>query len=274
MGRIEKAYASIAEGQVHMRRQAGTGEGAPLVMLHASPSSAQSLVALMEALGDTRELIAFDNPCNGQSCAPAPEEPEIADFADMLARACDALGLSQVTVFGSHTGAHIAIAWALARPEQVSALVLDGVALIDADMREELLTYYAPPQRPDAYGSQFHWAWQYVRDQMIFWPHYRKDAAHKRPGGTFDAASLHGITLDILGSLETYHKPYHAVFRHEVRSDLAQLGVPVLVLDGGDGPLDPANAEICQLVSKAHSAAGCDTIERKAEAICEFLKGQ
>lgn len=273
---IAKAYAAIEEGQVHLRRREGADRGAlPLVMLHASPSSSRSLVPLMEefARADAgRELIAFDTPCNGQSCAPAMPDPAIADFAAMLARAADALGKPRVALYGTHTGAHIAIEWALARPEGVAALVLDGVALLDEAMRAEFLELYAPRKVPDETGSQFPWAFQFIRDQMIFFPHYRKDAAHIRAGGDLDPRVLHELALEVLANLKAYHLPYEAVFRHEVRAALARLEVPVLVLADSASALDPATEEIARLVPHARLATDCASPGDKAAAISAFLE--
>ncbi|QIQ86492.1 alpha/beta hydrolase [Erythrobacter sp.] len=270
---IAKAYADIAEGQVHLRRSAPGGESdPPLVLLHASPSSSRSLVSLMEALGPARECIAFDTPANGQSCAPAMPEPEMGDFAAMLARAADALGKPRVALYGTHTGAHIAIEWALARPEAVAALVLDGVALLDEAMRAEFLELYAPRKAPDETGSQFPWAFQFIRDQMIFFPHYRKDAAHIRAGGDLDPRVLHDLALEVLANLDTYHLPYEAVFRHDVRAALARLDLPVLVLADSASALDPASAEVARLVPHARLATDCASPAAKAAAISAFLE--
>lgn len=227
----------------------------------------------MEALDEGLSLYAFDTPCNGQSCAPAMAAPAIADFADMIARGSEALGLERQALYGTHTGAHIAIEWTLARPKEVRALVLDGVALFEEVTRAEFLERYAPPQRPDETGAQFHWAWHFIRDQMLFFPHYRKDADHLRAGGTLDPAVLHELVLDVLNNLETYHLPYEAVFRHDVREALARLGVPTLVLADSESALDPATAEIASLVPGAQVAPDCATPEAKARAIEIFLKG-
>ncbi|AOL22466.1 Pimeloyl-ACP methyl ester carboxylesterase [Erythrobacter litoralis] len=270
--RIEKAYAAIEEGQIHLRRRAGACEALPLAMLHASPSSSRSLAGLMDAMGAGRDLVAFDTPCNGLSCAPVASEPAMADFADMLARASAALGMERLALYGTHTGAHVAVEWALAEPRQVAALILDGVALLDDAMRAEFLARYAPRKAPDDTGSQFHWAWHFIRDQMIFFPHFEKDAAHLRAGGDLDPRLLHDLTLEVLSNLEIYHRPYEAVFRHEVRAALARLDLPVLVLSDGTGALDPASEEIAGLVKGARLVRGCDGEAAKAAAIEAFLE--
>ncbi|MEM7690572.1 MAG: alpha/beta hydrolase [Pseudomonadota bacterium] len=241
--------------------------------MHASPSSSRSLEPLMGALSETLNLYAFDTPCNGQSCAPSLAAPAMGDFADMIARGADALGLDRPVLYGTHTGAHIAVEWALARPGAVRGLVIDGLALLDEAMRGEFLERYAPPQTPDETGAQFHWAWSFIRDQMLFFPHYRKDAEHLRAGGTLDPAILHELVLDVLNNLETYHLPYEAVFQHEIRDALARLSVPVLVLGDAESALDPATAEIASLIPGATLAPDCTTPEAKAAAIERFVKG-
>ncbi|MEM6584322.1 MAG: alpha/beta hydrolase [Pseudomonadota bacterium] len=273
MSAIEKSYAGVAEGQLHLRRRIGDASAQALVLMHASPSSSRSLEPLMEALDTTLDLFAFDTPCNGQSCAPSVDAPSMADFADMIARGSEALGLERPVLYGTHTGAHIAMEWALARPSEVRALVLDGVALFDAATRAEFLQRYAPPQKPDETGAQFHWAWSFIRDQMLFFPHYKKDAEHLRAGGTLDPAVLHELVLEVLNNLETYHLPYEAVFRHEAREALSRIRVPTLVLGDAQSALDPATAEIADLVPGSEVAPDCASPEAKAAAIHDFLKG-
>ena len=196
----------------------------------------------------------------------------MADFADMLARGADSLELEKSALYGTHTGSHIMIEWALAKPDRVTALVLDGVALMDEAMASEFLEEYAPHKVPDETGSQFHWAWNFIRDQMFFYPHYKKDNAHRRPEGVFDAQTLHELTMDVLENLESYHLPYEAVFRHNVRGALERLELPVLILSHADGALDAGTQELTELVPHARLAKECATPEAKAAAIAAFLK--
>ena len=232
----DRGFVRIAEGHIHYRHAGPTGQR-PLVMLHASPASSLSLLPLAAELSGHR-LILPDTPGNGLSCAPAVAVPDLATYADMLDRAITALGVDDIDLYGTHTGAHIAIEWAIARPERVRTLILDGVALLSPAERAEFLAHYAPPQTPDASGTQFAWAWNMIRDQMIFWPHYKKDAAHLRKDGQFDPRLLHDLTLDLLNNLETYHQPYEAVFRHAPLERLPLVTTPSLWLQGEGGPID------------------------------------
>ena len=241
---IDRAFVRLDEGLLHYRERAGGAapEQPPLLMLHASPSSGVSMQPVMQAFAPGRRLIAPDTPGNGDSARPLAEQPEMADYADALDRFCDALGLETVDIFGSHTGAHIGVELAVRRPERVRGLVVDGLLVLTAPEREEYLARYAPPKVPDETGSQFHWVWQYVRDQMIFFPHFRKDLEHLRAGGIFDPRFLHSMALDVLRTLDTYHLAYEAVFRHDIATALSELTRPIRWLDIGHGYLDDALA--------------------------------
>ena len=92
---IERAFVTLAEGQVHLRRVVRGGPGVaggtrPLLLFHASPSSSWGLQGLMRALVDAGvrgDIVAPDTLGNGDSAAPASEHPDIAYFADSMRRA-------------------------------------------------------------------------------------------------------------------------------------------------------------------------------------------
>lgn len=272
MREIDRGFARLSEGLVHYRERPGSGAATapPLLMLHASPASSHSLEPLLLALDDKRRLIAPDTLGNGSSVRPAPEQPEMADYADAMDRFCDTLGLEAVDVFGTHTGAHIAVELAVQRPQRVRRLILEGILTLDDEERADYLANYAPPQHPDNTGSQFHWAWHYMRDQMIFFPHYKKDMQHLREGGSFDAHVLHGLTLDILNSLETYHLAYEAVFRHAIGERLREISCPLLWLDVSNSYLDAGRDLALATVAHAQCVKVAHEPQAMALTITEF----
>jgi pimeloyl-ACP methyl ester carboxylesterase len=269
---IDRGFVRLAEGLIHYRTVGAPGDQPPLVMLHASPSSSRSLEGLAHPLAPHRQVLMPDTPGNGGSCAPSQPKPTLADYAEMIARFCDTLGVDQIDLYGTHTGAHIAIEWAIAQPQRIRRLIFDGVALLSEADRLEFLERYAPLRAPDAAGTQFPWAFNLIRDQMIFWPHYRQDAAHIRQGGQFDPALLHGLTMDLLGALATYHQPYEAVFRHDPLARLPLIRTPTLWLQGGNSPLD-ANAERAIASLGDVTVAKADDLSAIASAINQFLNG-
>lgn len=269
---IDRGFLRLDEGLVHYRMAGAEAGSTPLVMLHASPASSRSLEGLAALIAPNTRVYMPDTPGNGLSCAPQQSEPELADYAEMMGRFCDDLGHDQIDLYGTHTGAHIAIEWAIAQPKRVRRLILDGVALLSEVDRNEFLERYAPPRSPDAAGTQFAWAWNLIRDQMIFWPHYRQDAAHMRQGGQFEPTLLHELTMDLLGALETYHQPYSAVFRHNPLARLPLVTTPTLWIQGHDGPLD-ANTERAIAALRDVTVADVNDLSARASAIGEFLNG-
>ena len=139
----------------------------------------------------------------------------------------------------------------------------------DAD-RAEYLENYAPPQKPDTSGTQFPWAWNMIRDQMIFWPHYRQDGAHFRSGGRFEPELLHALTMDLLMALPSYHQAYGAVFRHDVLARLELVVQPMLWLRHAEAPLE-AGAEAALARLPRERVAQTDDMAARMAAISSFL---
>lgn len=232
----DRGFVRIREGQIHYRKVGEAANGVPLICLHASPASSTSLIPLLQALQGAHFAMAFDTLGNGESDPPQTAAPTLTDYATAMDAACAALGFDQVHVYGNHTGAHIAVEWAILNPDRVKRVVLDQVAILSADERAEFLEQYAPPKRPDEMGTQFYWAWQFMRDQMLFAPHYKKSAQTLHQSGVFDADTLHMLTMDLLRALETYHLSYRAVFAQDLAARLPHVAVPVLATC-------PANAD-------------------------------
>ncbi len=286
MAQIERGFASIREGQVHFRRarsamtssqpqHPGGAEPPPLWMLHASPASAVSLSGLMQALSATREVIAPDTLGNGDSAAADMVEPDIAYYAESSWRVMDQLGIEYVDLYGSHTGAHIAVEMAIAHPERIRRLVLDGIAMFDIAEKAEYLAHYAPAMAPDITGAQFHWAPQFVRDQAWFFPYFQRDAVHNRGLAAPSAEALHRTTVEVLKALRTYHLAYRAAFAHDDRARLPLLTVPTLAMADASDPLSKGVALAARLIKDATPWIfyddGDDALARKAAALASYL---
>ena len=267
---IIRDFVAINEGQVHLRAAGVGNTDVPLVLLHASPSSSKSLEVLIRSLGQTHHVVAPDTLGNGESPAPARTDPDVAYYADAMDRMADALSIDKINLYGTHTGAHIAVEWAIQNPTRVNKLILEGLAYFPSDLRQEFLELYAPPKLPDELGSQFHWAWQFIRDQMIFFPYYRKDADHLRSGGTFDPNTLHELVMDVLNSLDTYHLPYQAVFSHDLATRLPLVTAHTLCLVSEEMHLDAGMALALESLKNADQISINGGLSR-SEAIAKFI---
>lgn len=227
---VKRGFVDVADGQVHYR-EAGTGapSGVPLVMLHPSPGSAKMLEPLLRALAARRRVIAADTLGNGDSSPPRAPAPALAYFVTGHLQALDALGIERFDLYGSHTGANIACELAIAHPWRVRRLILDGVSLYAPAERAEMLERYAPVVTIDHIGSQIHWIWHFVRDVYLFWPWYKRDAAHARRVGLPSADELHDKVVEVLKAARTYHLSYRAAIAYEKETRLPLVKVPTLL---------------------------------------------
>lgn len=250
-----------SEGRLLHCRAAGSG-GVPLLLIHASPGSAAALVPLLRALATDRLVLAFDTPGNGAS-EPLPlDAPAIGDYADALAAALEALGIEQVDVWGSHTGADIGLELALRYPRRVRALAMDGVALFDVAFREAIVPRYLLPLEPEQHGLHLLRAWHMSRDMVLYWPWCEHTAAAVRPTASSPAA-LHELALDLMQSGATYARAYRAAFFYPLEERLPLAKLPVLFTDTAGDPLAPMLQRGLQLCPAARVArtAGVRTAE-------------
>jgi pimeloyl-ACP methyl ester carboxylesterase len=276
MSEIDRSFVRLEEGLIHVRHIAGRGDVPPVVMLHASPGSSRGLEELMRAIHavDGRRIIAPDTCGNGDSAPPLPDAPDTAYFADALVRLLATMGLDRVDLYGSHTGARTACEVAAAHGERVSRLVLDGIIEYSPAMRAELAAHYAPAMAPDDYGRQFTWAFQFVRDQALHFPHYARDPAHRLMTRAVPSAEqLHASTVEVLKGLTSYHKSYRAAFAYRATQRLPLIGAPTQFLLGAtELPTIVAQVgDYAALVPQARIAQVGPLAGDKAAAIVAFL---
>jgi pimeloyl-ACP methyl ester carboxylesterase len=104
------------------------GDGPPLVMLHGIGGNATQFRHQMDALADSRTVIAWDAPGYGASGDPG-DEWLMADYAAALAGFLDGLGLDQVTLLGQSWGGVLAQTFIGHYPERVTALILSDTSM-------------------------------------------------------------------------------------------------------------------------------------------------
>ena len=271
---ISRAFADLPGRQVHYRH-AGTG-GVPLLMLHASPASARQLEPLIGAMAASRRVIAPDRPGNGDS-APLPiAVPEIADYAAAELEFLDVLGIGQIDVYGSHTGAFVAAELAILAGPRVRRVILDGIALFSAEQTLDYLAHYAPEQEPDLAGLYLHWAFMFCRDQSLFFPWFKPRSECARPVGLPSAEALHAAVIDVLKSIRSYHLGYNASFRYGARERLPLVRQTVLAFCATDDPLLPYLDEAITAMPQASaqrvpSLRERGTIEHLTDLLSSFL---
>jgi pimeloyl-ACP methyl ester carboxylesterase len=251
---IKRGFVDIPDGQIHYRH-CGAGGARPIVLLHASPGSAKTLEPMLRRFGATRRTIAPDTMGNGDSTPPRRPSPALPDFAAGTLAAIDALGLAEFDLYGTHTGAAIATEIAIAVPQRVRHLVLDGVSLYSDTEIAEMLARYAPEIVIDHEGRHISWIWHFVRDTYSFFPWYKRDAAHARTVGLPPPDVLHDKFVEVIKAARSYHFSYRAAIGHNKRARLPLIRVPTLVACARSDMLFKWHDEVCALV------AGCAKLE-------------
>jgi pimeloyl-ACP methyl ester carboxylesterase len=202
-----------------------------VVLLHASPGSSLGVVPLLRALAERgRTVIAADTPGFGESDPPAADWLTAADFARLVIEGLDALQLERFDLYGTHTGAKIALEVALAAPERVRSLALDGLAMYSAEEQRQQLERYTVSLAPEWDGSHVVRAWAYRRDMSLFWPWYRQDAAGRRRTDMPSPEQLHAQVVELLRAATTYQLGYYAAFSHDTFEAVQRLRVPTRIL--------------------------------------------
>jgi pimeloyl-ACP methyl ester carboxylesterase len=137
--RARRGYFECRYGQLHvhhaMPRGGGFEEGTPLLCLHDLPGSGRVFTRLLPLAGEDRSVYAPDLPGFGESDGPATR-PTMPDYAAALGDFIDSMRLRTLAVLGLRAGAVPATELALARPTQVSRVILVSVPLLTESERQ------------------------------------------------------------------------------------------------------------------------------------------
>ncbi len=231
---IECHYVDLPDGHMHYRRAGG---GPPIVLLHASPLSSQSMEPWIRALAPTMTVFAVDTAGYGQSDPLAKAEPAIEDYAQRVVAFADALRLDRFVVAGTHTGSKIALCVAVHAPERVAQLVMDGLGLYTSEELQRQLDHYTPPIVPNWYGGHLVEAWHRMRNMWIFWPWFNQTAEGRLDENLPSLDELHHMTFDMLRARPDWGLSYRAAFRYDARAALSRLRVPAVLLAKESDPL-------------------------------------
>jgi pimeloyl-ACP methyl ester carboxylesterase len=227
---------------------------------------------VMTALAKTRPVYALDLPGNGDSDAPAKRRPGVADFARDAAAVAQKLGLRRYDLYGKKSGASVAAALAQQYPARVNKLMLDGAIMFSAAERKRLAANYTPPIEVTWDGAYLFTTWLMLRDELVFWPWYARDAKSARAiDANFNAAWLHDRVVEVLKSKDTYHLLTQAALKHDITGVLKKLNPPTLVVGEAEDPLARFVGKAARLVPKGSHTMMPPTAAGQAAVMTRFL---
>lgn len=160
----------LATPDGHQTHYRAAGEGEPIILLHWLPSSSRQFVPVMGALAALgRRAIAPDLPGYGFS-DPIDESWDFPRFGRWVGDFIGALGYESADCVGGHHAACMLTEAAIAAPEKISRLVLEGCPAWEAEKRQMIqdMVDERPPPLDDA-GTPFAWTWQRMRWVLQEW---------------------------------------------------------------------------------------------------------
>ncbi len=155
-----RAYTDGNFGQIHY---CTLGEGAPLVLMHQSPTSMVQFDKVWQLLADRGlRVIGIDLPGFGGSDGPQ-DVPVIGDYAHIVPAVLDDLGIDKADILGHHTGAIVATEAVLQYPERFKRFVLNGPLPLTDEERAFFKQHLAVEKEwtPKEDGSHLSAQWQF-----------------------------------------------------------------------------------------------------------------
>jgi pimeloyl-ACP methyl ester carboxylesterase len=222
-----RRFVHASGRNVHYLRM---GQGSPVVLVHSSPTHARYVVPQMEYLAPNFTCFAFDTPGFGCSDALDLNPMQVDDLADALAANMRAVGLPPCPIFGTHSGAAIALALGVRHPELVTALILDGVPIFNADELETYFDGYFNRLIADPLGGHFSSIWTRFRDQRIWFPWCRRSPDYLLPSSVAPAEEIQFWVTSFLYGGRTYEPAYRAVsfYSGKAIETVARLTLPAV----------------------------------------------
>ncbi len=216
-----------AELDLHYRV---AGNGPPLFTLHPSPLDSGFLAPLMTRLADRATVIAPDTPGFGDSDPLPGPVNDLAPCVRAMSALREALGLDHVAVYGSATGAQIAVEWAKAEPDALDGVMLDNAAAFDDAERERITAGYLPDVTPSADGGHLARAWHAAHDATLFFPWQHPEAENRISPALGAPEAMHVTACGYLRAGPRYEAVYRAAFRNERVENLRPIAIPLVIL--------------------------------------------
>lgn len=224
---IQRRFLRVGTRRVHYFR---AGDGPPAVLIHSSPANARLLMKEIEELSRDHTVFAFDTPGFGLSEPLPPGILTVADLADAMAETLAAIAMPRCPMFGTHTGAAIALEFGVRHPGRITGLVLDGVPAFTDDECARFFGTYFRTMPPSELGGHYADAWTRFRDQSMWFPWTNRTPDHLNPYDPGPPHSTHLWVSMFFEAAEHYAPAYRAASFYGARAiaAIAELTAPAV----------------------------------------------
>jgi pimeloyl-ACP methyl ester carboxylesterase len=210
------------------------GEGPPLVIVHGLGGAAVNFTELAPTLARRHRVLIPDLPGHGRS-RPLPEIDGLTTYAEHVAAVAELEGMLPARVLGYSMGGVVALRLAVARPDDVTALVLAAAAGIVSTRRRAVVWFrFVTVVKPGQMMTRFRGT--IARRPRLRW----------LPFGLWGAVDPPALSPQaVLGFLEGPSQATDtttagwALLKDDPRGDLDRVRCPVLLLWGARDRLVP-----------------------------------
>ena len=237
---LSRHFANVEGREFHYLR---AGSGPVAVLLPAFPWSAGSLAPLAEALASEFTVVVMDLPGCGNSHA-LDGSPDLEDHADAVAENLGAVGIDRCHLYGTGTGAQVALEVAVRHPARIAGMVLDQLPLLEDSQREALAERFCPRFERSWDGAHIAAIWWWCREQSLFRPWYRPAAETRLDADEPPPGALQRRAADVLRAGDGYRDGLRAAFAHSAAGSLGRLEVPWTLVTSPAAPLTPPGGRI------------------------------
>jgi pimeloyl-ACP methyl ester carboxylesterase len=208
---VRRRFLRVGARRVHYLR---AGDGPPAVLVHSSPANATLLAPEIAALSRDYTVFAFDTPGFGRSDPLPLDEMTVADLADAMADTLQAMAMPPCPVYGTHTGAAIALEFGARHPERVTGLVLDGVPAFTTQEFDTLFGGYFRAFPVSDLGGHYTDLWTRFRDQYAWFPWTARHPDARNPYDLGTPENVHTWVSMYFDAAEHYMPAYRAALRY------------------------------------------------------------
>ena len=228
---ILKKYAGLDyDGQIQQTHYRSSGSGSALILLHPSPLSSAFMSPLIKLFEGMVWVLAPDTPGYGAS-DPLPEPGrDLSAYVDWLRRFMHSQGLSSAGIFGSATGAQIAIQFARTFPEMADYVVLDNAVHFEDEERKRIMEDYFPDLTPQTDGSHFQTAWDMSAKLYQYFPWFDQTEDCKVSDTAPPLELVHGTAMSYLVAGADYDRAYRAAFNNEDARNVQAITRPTRIV--------------------------------------------
>jgi len=222
-------FFGAADSQIFVRCY-GNARHPAIFLLHDAPGSGLALESLARKLSRQYYVILPDLPGNGDSDAPMEDASILEAGADAVFRIAAEMGIAQFEVAATGCGCAVAVTAARRRDPRLRSLFLEAPVAADAKKAAAIV----PELHLSADGGHWIRAWLIARDNQIYKPWFDGSiASQRRAQGNFNAEWLHRQAFELMKARLSYHRLAQEAYGFDCLGAIAQIGVPVDVLEEG-----------------------------------------